>query len=217
MADSAAMDTSLQDRILELFHRIDRQAAMLRERAALACAAGCGSCCTSKHIEVTQLDLVPLLFAFMDTGRFEQLASAALTAAPASPCIFYAPVPQLGALGCCTVYEHRPSTCRLFGFAMARDKAGKPYLATCSKMKANRTGDLMLTSAGMAADGIILTFRDVSMQLMGIDPDLGMKRMHINDALKELVMKEGLRLAYGPQGDDEPTKPKSPKRRPRAA
>jgi Fe-S-cluster containining protein len=211
------MNPSLRDSVLDLFRTIDQTTAALRERAALACATGCGTCCLSKHIEVTALDLVPLVSAFMETGRFEQLATAALAVAPASPCLFYSPVPQVGSSGCCTVYDHRPSTCRLFGFAVARDKAGMPYLATCSKIRANKPGEILLAGAGLAADGISLSFRDVSMQLMGIDPELGGRRMHINDALKYLVMREGLKLAYAPMDDDEPTKPHVPRRPPRAA
>ena len=125
----------LSYRILELYSQIDRQTSEFQSKTGLQCPPGCGQCCESSVAQATVLELLPAAEELFSRGEAQQWLGCIASIRNNERCVFYYPDPLIPGNGRCELYLLRPSVCRLFGFAVMKNKDGKPELITCRARK----------------------------------------------------------------------------------
>lgn len=176
---------------MRLYRRLDLHTRSLRALSGLRCPPGCGRCCLSTEVEATVLEMLPAALRLQREGRLETTL-ASLEAPPAS-CHLYAEQARPPGGGHCGLYAHRALVCRLFGFAAALDSEGRRELSTCRLIRAAQP-ELAARADGAVREGTILApiMPNYSMELFGIDPSLGSRRLPINLALAQALEMVGL-------------------------
>lgn len=204
-----ASRASLVGDITSAYERLDRLTA---ETAAAApgvrCPPGCGQCCTTPFVEVTEGELLPLVAMLMREGRAEATL-ARLDAAEASgdtTCIMFERTTPDGSRGRCTVYEQRPGLCRLFGFSGRRAPDGALEWCPCAIMR-----DSSPAAAAALAQAPPPIMPVISSELAQIRAAAGSPQdqapMLLNHALRRGLAKEMLRSMYARSVEDGPTMP----------
>jgi Fe-S-cluster containining protein len=117
-----------------VYTEIDAATEAFRRGSGLACVEGCGACCRKPGIEARVVEMLPAALALTAAGTAAEWHERA-TAVADGACVFYQPDPEDPRRGRCGNYEHRPSVCRLFGFAAVKRRDGRPELASCRPMK----------------------------------------------------------------------------------
>lgn len=207
------MDTKRVRQVIKVFNNIDRKIIGFISRTGLVCQRCLGHCCGSEYIETTLLDLYPVVDYLKRTGRLGKVLKKIEKGS--KECVFYSKK-QTDLKNChCSVYLMRPTICRLFGFGTVRDKNSRQMLVTCKKQRVKYGKLIGRIESDNKLIGLAPNFSDISMTLYNIDPLLGSKRFHINDALKILIEREMLRETF--EAEDAGKKPDKPKRPIRAA
>lgn len=154
---------------------------------------------------------MPLARALVRRGDGEawlERLEAALDAPGPQLCAFYQPDPTNSDRGRCAVYEHRPSVCRLFGYAAVRDKAGRPDLSVCRVMR-EASPDSMAAAANAVRDGeaaapiVADEFRALHAAVVGPKQLPQPINVAAREALREELFKAHLRAAAAAAGDDD--------------
>jgi len=211
---------------VSLVERIEARHADLSARAealslvsGLACPSGCGRCCISPNVESSVADLLPAAHALFARGD----AAAVHALAAASPgwtrCVLYQPdAARPDVDGRCGLYEHRPSICRVFGFAARRAKASEGLeLATCKDLR-RFTPETVARAEAVIAAGFDAPRVDRAPAEIGAELGGGAAPLPINEALRRAIERLGIEralLAGGRRGgdeDDEPDRPLPPLR-----
>lgn len=197
------MDSTVLVRLLELYEEIDRQTAALKATTELRCPPGCGTCCSSPEVEVTELEMLPVareLFRRREAlSWLERLGAAD----DEGPCACYQPERSAREEGCCGIYILRPAVCRLFGYGAVKNKDGIAQLTVCTVMKKGiphvAQDAACAVERGLAAP----TFTDFARQVAGLEPSLGGRLLPINRALRFALEREGLALQLEKGGEGE--------------
>ncbi len=181
-------------RVEEIYRRADAATTRLADVTGLQCPTGCGRCCHSPHVESTLLECLPLAFASHRDGSasalWEQLRT---TTSPR--CILFQPDPiQPEENGRCGAYSHRPLLCRLFGFAATRDKYGQAHLAACRIHQQVAPGPITSARTWVSSHTDEKTFDQWSREIESLEPELGTRRLPINQALLAALEWVGLRI-----------------------
>lgn len=185
------MNAEVIQQVKAIFAQIDRQTAVVQAATGLHCPAGCGRCCENPEVETTVLEMVPLALELWQRGEALAWLDQAQAVENRGPCVFYQPDPFVPGNGRCSMYEFRPSICRLFAFATVTNKQGKPELAACIRHKEVMPEIVAQTKAAIA-DGLPApNFAEISMQLAMLDP-VGIERFPINQALTMALQRVGL-------------------------
>lgn len=108
-----------------------------QQQQGLHCRSGCGECCLQPTIESTPLEMLPLALYLFDQGNAEQVLNQFEIEPVLKSCMFYQKKSFDGKQGQCTVYQQRPSICRVFAAAGFRDKAGNTSISVCKVIKAD--------------------------------------------------------------------------------
>lgn len=209
-------------RSVALVHeRLDASTRALREASGLACARGCGACCLSPEVETTVLELLPLALELLRRGELEAWSARLEATTPGAACVLYEPDPSDPRRGRCSAYAHRPSLCRLFGFAGRREKDGRARFMTCSLLRTDDPAAVARADALVRAGFPVALYGDVARELSALSPDLGTRLEPINRALADALARVGLAARYAaaaPEADDgvpphdRPNRPPSPRR-----
>ena len=157
--------TTVQEKLNEISTEVDA----ILQKTNLKCPTNCGSCCHSPNVEAMPIEMLPLAMYASEHG----------VSATSSKCPFFKPAIGDQNKGRCTVYELRPSICRIFPYGHSNDKEGKVRWNPCSKMNDQQAITKMreIISAG---EGI--TYSKAKQELQDIYPPLS-TTMPINDAL----------------------------------
>lgn len=172
-----------------------------QQASGLGCRSGCGECCTQTTIEATVLEMLPLALHLFDQGKAEQTLTQLEELPEVSGCFFYHRLSFDGKQGQCSVYQQRPSICRVFGAAGYRDKQGKPALSVCKTIKADRAEKYQqhLIILGEQPPPMMMTAKE---QVSQLDYELGNKHYPINHAMY-LALEKVLFKAYYSSVSDE--------------
>jgi len=179
--------------VLEVYRVLDAAVAGFSSRVGLSCPTGCGHCCLSEKVEATVLECIPLAFELFRTFQAELILKRLEKNGNERRCILYRSDYTEAGLWGCTQYKHRAVVCRLFGYSGNRDREGIARLAMCKIMKEKlRT----------PVDAILLNdpeypmpiFVDAGLRITTLHPGFGIVRMPINMALREALLKVGMRL-----------------------
>ena len=179
---------SIAEAVMAIYRDIDQKVAAFQKESGLACPRFCGRCCDSQKVEATVIECLPAALAFAENGE-EETVLAAIAAMPPGEkrCLFYDPRHEERPSWGCSHYETRPLVCRMFGFAGNADRLAKPRLALCRVMKkafALDEGDeYRLASARMPL------FHEAAVRLAALHPQLGVKMLPINLAVREALLK----------------------------
>lgn len=147
----------------------------------LNCLSGCGACCLSKEISATVLEMIPTALDLYDRGIAQEVYDQLLIREDLT-CYFYHKLSPDGFKGLCMNYGHRPSVCRSFGAAAARNKYGQKTMSICKLIK-EQQGEL-INSINPELAPVIGEF---ARKVMSLDPRLGERILPINQALKEAL------------------------------
>ncbi|MDP5187401.1 MAG: YkgJ family cysteine cluster protein [Alishewanella sp.] len=153
-----------------------------QQDSGLSCRSSCGECCTQPTIEATVLEMLPLALHLFDQGKAEQTLTQLEELPEVTGCFFYQRLSFDGKQGQCTVYQQRPSICRVFGAAGYRDKMGKTSLSVCKTIKSDKAEKyqqhlIMLTEH---PPPMMMSAKE---QVNELDYELGNKHYPINQAL----------------------------------
>jgi uncharacterized protein len=162
--------------------------SIYQQQQGLNCRAGCGECCLQPTIESTALEMLPLALLLFDQGNAEQILQQFEQQPIAQSCMFYQKRSFDGRKGQCTIYQQRPSICRMFAAAGYRDKLGQTSLSICKVIKADRPEQyaqslIMITSSPPPLMMI------ASEALKELDYSFGNNLQPINLALKQALEK----------------------------
>ena len=188
--------SDLSHRVLELYSEMDRQTAEFRTATRLRCLPGCGQCCESATLEATAIELLPAAEELFSRRKAQQSLERIESVRETERCVFFQPDRLIPGNGHCDLYIFRPSVCRLFGFAVIKNKDGKPELLTCRRQKeqipvlVKKAGEAI--SRGMAVPSFDYFF----LQMVALEPSLGRQRVPINQALQFALERYGLTVQY---------------------
>lgn len=198
------MNADVIKQVIELYDRIDEQTAALQTETGLHCPPGCGKCCENPEVETTVLEMMPLALELWRIGEAEKWLEPLGELPEFSPCVFYQPDPFVEGNGRCSVYQWRPTLCRLFAFATVKNKQGQPELAACAKQKQTIPERVQQAKEAIAAGLSAANFGEIATVVANLDPNLGSDRLPINQALKFAIQRVGLiaQLTFGESDDD---------------
>jgi Fe-S-cluster containining protein len=128
----------LSRRVEAVYGEIATTFSAYQQQRGLNCRSGCGECCLQPTIEATELEMLPLALHLFDQGKAEQTLTQLEELTEPQGCFFYQKLSFDGKQGQCSVYQQRPSICRLFGASGYRDKQGKTSLSVCKVIKTDR-------------------------------------------------------------------------------
>ncbi len=158
--------------IEKFYEQADARTARFSEASGLKCPTGCGRCCESPYIEASALECLPMAQHLLPKADewveiLETFVRRGKTLP--SPCPFY--VTFGFGKGFCSEYEHRPSVCRLFGFAAVKDKDGAPRLSVCHHHKEIGTAIPAVDPDG-TGEASAPCFTDFTLPISTLDPSL---------------------------------------------
>ncbi len=185
---------ALSGAVERLFAAADERTAAFSRVAGVSCPPGCGACCARPGgVEARVAEMLPAAFALLE--RSGPVADAVYERAAADPdgrCAFFVPEFADGARGKCAHYDLRPGLCRLFGFASARDKYGRPQLSTCAILRTPALGARV--ERGELTPPAITSVGDAVAALAGAGSGLG-ELLPINRALTAALTRAYLARA----------------------
>ncbi|MCX6111153.1 MAG: YkgJ family cysteine cluster protein [Proteobacteria bacterium] len=174
--------------VATLLNEIEEVTTNYAAASGIRCRVGCGQCCLKPGIDAMPLEMLPLAQALIESETSDQWYDAA-AADPDGICVFYARDPGDPTLGRCTQYSHRPSLCRMFGFAAVSTRAARPpSLAACHWHKKLQPEVVAAAQVAIDAGGAVPLFSEYSMRLSMIAPTPSLtQRVPINRALIQAI------------------------------
>lgn len=197
------MDATVLARLRQIYEEIDRQAAALKAMTELRCPPGCGTCCSSREVEATELEMLPVARELFRRREVLSCLERLGAAADEGPCVFYQPERSARGEGCCGIYILRPAVCRLFGYGAVKNKYGIAQLAVCTVMKKVIPRPAQDAAYAVERGLPAPTFTDFARQVAGLEPSLGRRLLPINRALRFALEREGLALQLAKGGEGE--------------
>jgi len=186
-----------------VFKGLDEHLAKLSDQTGLKCVEHCSLCCRKGSIEATPIEFYPLAAYLHRTAQIDAFVEKLDKLKGHELCVLLDTEAQQNGTWGCTAYPYRGLICRMFGFGFRLNRIGNPELVTCKTMRtsfpASVTRAFQLSSD--EPDNLPV-FRDYSMQLWAIDPELTGRPMPINQAIRIAVEKIYSFFAYQKQEND---------------
>ncbi|HEY9044090.1 MAG TPA: YkgJ family cysteine cluster protein [Rheinheimera sp.] len=192
----------LSRRVEAVYGEIAETFSAYQQQRGLNCRSGCGECCLQPTIEATVLEMIPLALHLFDQGKAEQTLTQLEELTEPQGCFFYQKLSFDGKQGQCSVYQHRPSICRLFGASGYRDKQGKTALSACKVIKADQPTAYQQTLIAMESDPPPMMIM-AKEQVNELDYEMGKQQLPINEALRHALDKVLFKAWYSGLNDDQ--------------
>lgn len=181
----------------KIFNRLDRETAALKNDTGMHCLAGCGRCCTKPDIEASPLEFLPLAFEWFSNGKaYEKLEE--LDQHDSAICMVFAPITASDRNGSCSQYKYRGLICRLFGYAVSRDKNGEKKLVTCTLIKQDQPKEYESALSMIAKKEYLPSILNYYQLLSQIDFKLANQMLPINGAIKVALQEVMQHYSYRP-------------------
>ena len=176
--------------IEEVFRELEEHLTRTNLKTGMKCAHLCNACCRTKNIEASPAEFIPLAAALYETGRIDEFLTMLEKSEQTGNCPLFMPDAWKEGKGSCWDYEKRGLVCRLFGFGYRLDRDGIAELVTCKVLK-DRTPEAVdkAQQLGYKSADTIPVFRNYSMQLFSIAPDLAIQQLPINKAIRLAIEK----------------------------
>lgn len=154
------------------------------------CLPGCGKCCLNPEIEASPLEMIPMALEIYDQGKLEEWIEKLETSTQLS-CLVYAG--DESGKGQCSLYNKRPSLCRMFGVAGYKNKKEEITLSVCKYIRQEYR--LLEIPTGLPPEETP-TFPYWGYRLTTLEQKLLTERVAINQAILLALQKVALYAQY---------------------
>lgn len=168
-----------------VYKEIDENNKKLSENTGLKCIEKCGKCCNNTNIEDSVLAMLPGAYLLYMKGAADKYLEKLNIMKNNKLCIFYKFDENNPNNGYCSEYHSRGLICRLFGFSGIKNKNEEVVFTPCEPIRAT---DYQVMNKLTNYDDISI-MQHFAYKLISIDPYLGTKRYHINEAIRIALEK----------------------------
>jgi uncharacterized protein len=175
----------------KLFDEMNLEFSGYQNSTGLNCLPGCGKCCLNPEVDASPWEMIPMAIFLYDQGKAEEWIEK-LSQTQQKFCLVYQG--DLKGQGQCSLYQVRPSLCRMFGVGGYKDKSGKIDLSICKEIKAHY--GTTLEDEKKLNQEKIPHFQTWSYKMGALDSRLMTDRIPINQALLSALQKVSLFLDY---------------------
>ena len=173
-----------------VFDELDEHITNTTSKTCMKCSALCNLCCSTTHIEASPIEFIPLAKWLYEQGMVDDFLVRLEKSEKTGHCPLFLPEAWMEGKGGCLHYEKRGLVCRLFGFGYRLDREGIAELVTCKVMKKDIPEAVgRANRLGVEKPDALPIFRNYSMQLYSIDPDLAVRQLPINKAIRIAIEK----------------------------
>jgi len=188
----------------EVFRELDEHLALMTSETGMKCLHLCNACCRKTDIEASPIEFIPLASWLYKTGKIDEFLAQLDRSDETGYCVLYSPDAWKEGNWGCLNYEKRGLICRLFGFGYRLNREGIPELVTCKLLKENCPEAVAKArQSGIDTPDKVPLFRNYSMQLYSIDPDLAIQQLPINQAIRLAIEKLYFHYAPGMEHETE--------------
>ena len=188
----------------EVFRELDEHIEQMTSESGMKCLHLCGECCRKTDIEASPIEFIPLAKWLYQNGKVDEFLTKLDQSDKTGYCVLFSPDAWKDGNWGCTNYEKRGLICRLFGFGYRLNREGTPELVTCKLLKESCPEAVASArQSGIETPEEVPLFRNYSMQLFSIDPDLANNRLPINQAIRLAIEKLYFQYAPGLEHDPE--------------
>jgi len=174
----------------KVFSELDEHLASVSADTGMKCVHLCNACCRKTDIEASPIEFIPLAAWLYENGKVDEFLERLNKTGDTGYCVLFSPDAWKEGKWGCTNYEKRGLICRLFGFGYRLNRDSVPELVTCKLMKETcPEGVAKARRIGVEAPEEVPLFRNYSMQLYSIDPDLAIRQYPINKAIRLAIEK----------------------------
>ena len=177
---------AISRRVFREYADIEKRIRKIMRSADVNCPEKCGSCCFSRNIETTTVELLPLAMHLLRNQRVDEIEEKLRDRKESDPCIFFQRHPGSDRDGLCTVYRFRPLVCRMFGFSARRAKDGLMEAQICRVVR-ERDPDGVRRLEELCREGSVPDMATCFMRIAGLDPMRGFRLMPFDHSLKETI------------------------------
>ena len=189
-----SFSSDLSNSILGLYSQMDRQTSEIQSRTGLQCPPGCGQFCESSVPQTTVLELLPAAQELFSRGEAQQWLDRIAPVRKNERCVFYRPDSLIPRNGRCELYPFRPSVCRLFGFAVMKNKNGEPGLITCRRQQTENPFSVKAAQEAILRGTSDAGFDYFFLQVATLQHSLIRQTLPINQALQFALERYGLTI-----------------------
>lgn len=189
----------------KVFSELDEHISLVTSQTTMKCVHLCNACCRKTDIEASPIEFIPLAAWLYENGKVDEFLAKLDRSDETGYCVLFSQDAWKEGKWGCQNYEKRGLICRLFGFGYRFNREGALELVTCKIMKQTCPGAVETArQIGIDSPDQVPVFRNYSMQLYSIDPDLAIQQYPINQAIRVAIEK--LYFHYMPgsdHGDDD--------------
>ena len=196
---------SSKDLVLDVedfYRELDEHIERTTLSTGMKCVHLCNVCCVKTDIEASPLEFIPLAAFLYKTGQVDEFITLLDKAEETGYCALLMPEAWKEGKWGCRYYEKRGLICRMFGFGYRLNQEEIPEIVTCKILKDKSPGAIQNANVlGRKTPEDVPLFRNYSMKLFSIDPDLSINLLPINQAIRIAIEK--LYFDYALRIDDE--------------
>jgi len=182
----------------EVYREIEEQMALITSKSKIKCPDFCNLCCNKNDIEASPIEFFPLAAAIYESGDIDDILIRLDESDKTGYCVLFSPDAWKEGNWACQYYNNRGLICRLFGFGYRLNREGFPELVTCKYLKENFSSAMERElKSGLESNDSIPIFRNYSMKLFSIDPDLALQQLPINKAIRVALEKMYFHYTHG--------------------
>jgi len=188
----------------EVFRGLDEHIERMTAKTGMKCLHLCGACCRKTDIEASPIEFIPLAIWLYNNEKVDEFLTKLDQSDKTGYCVLFSPDAWKDGNWGCMNYEKRGLICRLFGFGYRLNREGAPELVTCKLLKETSPDAVSIArQSGIDTPEEVPLFRNYSMQLFSIDPDLAINRLPINQAIRLAIEKLYFQYAPGLEHETE--------------
>jgi len=187
-----------------VFKDLDEHLESMTSDTGMKCLHLCNACCRKTDIEASPIEFIPLAIWLYNSGKVDEFMARLDQSDETGYCVLFSPDAWREGNWGCLNYEKRGLICRLFGFGYRMNRDEVPELVTCKLMKESCPGAVSKArQSGIEIPDKVPLFRNYSMQLYSIDPDLSIQQLPINKAIRFAIEKLYFNYAPGVEHETE--------------
>jgi Fe-S-cluster containining protein len=190
--------------VQEVFKELDQHIERTTSKTGMKCVQFCSACCRKTDIEASAIEFIPLAIWLYKTGKVDEFLLRLDKSDKIGFCALFSPDAQKDGKWGCLNYEKRGLICRLFGFGYRLNREGTPEVVTCKLLKESCPDCVAKArQAGLETPDDVPLFRNYSMQLYSIEPDLARIQLPINQAIRLAIEKLYFQYAPGVEHEED--------------
>jgi Fe-S-cluster containining protein len=180
-----------------VFRELDEHISLISSKTGMKCPHLCNACCLKRNIEASPIEFIPLAAWLFESGLIDEFLIRLDESDETGYCPLFSSEAWKQGNWACWQYEKRGLICRLFGYGYRLNREGLSELVTCKVLKDGSPETVnKARRIGIEKPDEIPLNRNYSMQLYSIDPDLAIRLLPINQAIRLAIEK--IYLQYDP-------------------